>query len=179
MKKDYPVEVEWRPFELRPGTPPEGAPLPEHYRQTEGLSEAVQRMADDAGLAMKRPSLISNSRPALEAAEFAKDHGRFDEYHLGLFKAYWEEGKDIGSSQVLQEVAVAAGLDGDKLMASLEAGQYVESVTDQVEEAQAMGISAIPAFIVGRYYFMGAQPYEIFQRVMAQAQEKEEPPQPS
>lgn len=169
------MEVEWRAFELRPGTPPEGIPRKINPGETAELSPNVKRLADEAGLTMRRPWLIANSRPALEAAEFAKAHGRFDAYHLGLFKAYWEEGKDIGNRDVLREVAVASGLDGDELVVSLEKGQYAEAVTTQVEEAHMIGITAIPAFIIGRYYFLGAQPYEVFQQVMATAEGEASP----
>ncbi len=115
---------------------------------------------------MKKPAFIACSRPALEAAEHAKKQGRFDQFHLAVFKAYWEEGRNIGFRSVLRDLAERCGLDGDELEHCLNEGQYTERVDRQNEEARALGINGIPAYIVGGFLIEGAQPYDIFQRAM-------------
>ncbi len=113
---------------------------------------------------MIRPPFIASSRPALEAAEFAREKGKFDAFHLGLFKAYWEEGRNIGLRDVIRKVAEESGLDGEELDRALEERRFREAVDEQVREAAALGINGIPAFIVGKYFIEGAQPYSVFQR---------------
>lgn len=137
------------------------------------LSGHLGEMAKEAGLTMRRPGVTSNSRPALEATEYAKEKGRFEEFHDSLMKAYWEEGKNIGDMPVLEEIAGSSGLDWEELSRRLTERTYAERVDEQVEEARQYGINGIPAFIIGRYLFMGAQPYELFQKVMEKVLEEQ------
>ncbi len=115
---------------------------------------------------MKRPAFIACSRPALEAAEYAKEQAKFDQFHLAVFKAYWEEGRNIGLRSVLRSVAEGCGLDGDELERCLNEGRYADRIDRQNEEARAWGINGIPAYVIGDQLVEGAQPYEIFQRAV-------------
>lgn len=169
MKQDYAVEVEWRAFDLRPGTPPEGivrTPRPGEPSPGELVSGHLGEMAQAAGLVMRRAPITPYTRPAFEANEFAREHGRSEEFHLAAFKAYWEDGKNLGDRAVLKELAAGCGLDPDLLSHHLDHGTYAQQVQEQIDEAHGYGITGIPAFILGRYLFMGAQPYEFFQQVM-------------
>lgn len=158
--------MEWKAFELRPGTPPEGMPRPVKPGETGELSENVKHLADEIGLKMIRPSFTPNSRPALEAAEYAKEKGKFEAFHLAVFRAFWEDAKNIGLHDVLKEIAESCGLDGAELMRALDEGRYTAMVVKQDAEAHEMGINGIPAYIVGRYFIEGAQPYTVFQKAM-------------
>ncbi|MFC2016495.1 DsbA family protein [Chloroflexota bacterium] len=166
LKQDYGVEVEWKAFEIRPGTPLEGIPRHQKPGEVKELSPNIKNLSDEIGLQMKRPTFLACSRPALEAAEYAKEQAKFDQFHLATFKAYWEEGRNIGLISILRDVAERCGLDGDELEHCLNEGRYTERIDRQNEEARALGINGIPAYIVGGYLVEGAQPYEIFQRAM-------------
>ncbi len=174
LKKEYNVEVEWRPFELRPGTPPEGIPRKTRPGEAEPgqlLTGHLGEMAKEAGLVMRRAPLTPNSRPALEATEYAKDKGKFEEFHDYLMRGFWEDGKNIGDMAVLAEAAKSSGLDWEELSKHLTERTYSSRVDEQIDMAHRMGINAIPAFIIGRYFFMGAQPYELFKEVVDKALE--------
>ncbi len=174
MKRDFGVKVEWKAFELRPGLPPEGIPRPEKPGEGRELSPGVKRLADEVGLKMRRPDFIASSRLALEAAEFAREKGRFDEFHLALFKAYWEECRNIGRRDVLRDVAEKSGLPGDELLKALDEGRYSALVDAQNEEARRFGVSGIPAFIIGGCLVEGAQPYVVFQNAIGLMKKPEE-----
>lgn len=116
---------------------------------------------------MKRPDFIACSRPALEAAEYAKEKGKFDAFHLAVFKAYWEDARNIGQRDVLREVAEKCGLDGAELERVLEEGRYTATIEKQNEEARQLGVTGIPAYIVGSYFIEGAQPYSVFQKAVS------------
>ena len=86
LKSERPVEVDWRPFFLHPDTPPEGLRLSgearERWRPTH---DRLREMAADANMPMVFPELISNTRRALEATEYARERGRLEEFHrLGM-----------------------------------------------------------------------------------------------
>ncbi len=164
--------MEWRAFEIRPGTPVEGKPRRQKPGESNELSPAVKELAEAISLPMIRPSFLASSRPALEAAEFAKEQGKFEEFHLAVFKAYWEDGRNIGLRSVLRDIAIECGLDADEMEKSLVEGRYAEEVDRQNEEARQMGINGIPAYIIGRYFVEGAQPYEVFQRAISLTQKQ-------
>ena len=169
--------MEWRPFELRPGTPPEGIPRrirPGDIQPGDPVGGHLGEMAKEAGLVMRRSPLTPNSRPALEATEFAKEKGRFDEFHQITMKAYWEECRNIGDTAVLRELVEAAALDWDEFSHHLKKKTYSPRIEQQSAEAHSIGVTGIPAYIIDRYFFMGAQPYPLFQRVMEQVLSEQE-----
>ena len=115
---------------------------------------------------MRRPPVTPNTLYALEATEHANQRGLFYPFHLGLYKAYWEHGKDIGSLEVIRDVAVECGLDWPELEERLESSFYQDTAMSQFREAMELGIQGIPAFLIGEYLFTGARPYDTFKTVM-------------
>lgn len=167
LEKEFEVEVEWQPYELHPEIPPEGMPLPDLFgssARAEAYFDNLRRCAVEAGIDLQRPAIIANSRQALEAAEFAREHGRFDAYHLALFRAYFEEGRDIGDPNVLCGLAQECGLDGAALREALRSQRYASLVESRTEEARERGISGTPSFVFdGRFTLLGGQEYRVFQ----------------
>ncbi len=176
MQKEYDVDVEWKAFDLRPDTPPQGMPRKERPGQSpagQPVDGHLGDLAREAGLTMLRAPFTPYTRPAMQACEYAKTVGKFDELHLGLFKAYWERGANLGDMAVLKQEAAAAGLDADAMEQALATGVFAEQVQEQVDFAHRVGITGIPAFIVdGRYLLVGAQPYDTFKQVMARVLEE-------
>ena len=114
LQREFPVEVEWRPFELHPETPTTGADLRGRLGSSgraRAYRDNILMLAHESGLEMRMPMVVANSHLSLEAAEFARDHGGFEAYHRALFHAYFEEGRDIGDVEVLCEIARACGVD--------------------------------------------------------------------
>ena len=102
MAQDYDVEVTWLPFELHPEIPPEGMDLPPHIRAGfGGMSERLQRMAQEMGREMVIPDRIPNSRRALEVSEYAREQGKHDEFHRVVFQKFYGEGQDMSNWAVL------------------------------------------------------------------------------
>lgn len=168
MKADYNVQVEWLAFDLRPNTPPEGIPRtdpPGEKRVGLPVDGHLGEMAQEAGIIMRRPPIVAYTRSSMEVGELAKAQGKFDDYHLGALKAYWEDGKNIGDLKVLQEIGAHAGLDPAEIAEVLQDRRYAQAVQGQVDFAHQIGITGIPAYIVGRYLFTGAQQYDFFKMV--------------
>jgi predicted DsbA family dithiol-disulfide isomerase len=158
------VAASWLPFELHPEAPLEGSPMPERIRGAWGRLEAV---ADEVGLTMKRPDRVINSRLALSTAEFARDHGKYDEVRVALTKAHWEGTARLDRAEDLRRVVADAGLDPEELTRELAAGRYEALLDRHRADAESVGINAIPAHIVGqRYLLLGAQPHEAFIEVL-------------
>lgn len=159
----------WAPFELHPEAPPEGIPREAYFgrARSDAMRDRLQSVASEVGLTMESRDLIINSRRALAAAEFAREHGRFGAMHQALFKAHWELTGKLESVDDLVAVGAGVGLDPKALRVAIEDGRY-EAVLDETRlEAESAGINAIPAHVFGgRYLVLGAQPYEIFLQVL-------------
>jgi predicted DsbA family dithiol-disulfide isomerase len=130
-------------------------------------------MAEERGLSLHLPPVQPRSRKAFEAAALARDAGRFDPMHRALFKAFFEEGRDIADPAVLLDVGRSVGLDENALRDSLQDERYVGEVLDNQRQAQELGISSVPALIVvggdQAYLISGAQPLEMVRRAVETA----------
>ncbi len=168
LKAEYDVQVDWLPFFLHPEIPPEGMPLPDYLRaRTRSSTAHLQNMAHEAGLAMTMPEKISYSRLALEATEYARQHGRLEAFHRIVFRKYYGEGQDIGRWPVLRAAAEEAGVNSGEMQAAVEAGTFTAVVDGHVRQAVEWGITGVPTYIVGdQYAIVGAQPYSVFEQVM-------------
>jgi predicted DsbA family dithiol-disulfide isomerase len=75
-----------------------------------------------------------------------------------LFKAYFEDGKDIGERTVLIEAATEAGMDAALAETLLATDADRDAVRSEIETAQRMGIRGVPCFLIeNKYAVMGAQ----------------------
>jgi predicted DsbA family dithiol-disulfide isomerase len=108
-----------------------------------------------------------DSTPAHEAAEWAREQGQDDALRRGVFRAYFVEDRNIGSPEVLAQVARQVGLAEGDLRSALAEHRYLERVRAQYEEARALGVSSVPTFVADGYAVIGAQPLEVFRRLMA------------
>ena len=164
--------MEGRAYLLRPDTPAEGRVREARPGETaDELAEPLRGQARAANLVMRPPRHTPNSLYSLQATEYAQQQGKFLEYHRAAYRAYWDERADLGEPATLADIGSSVGLDGAALLQSLESGQYAQRVVDQYREALGYGISGIPTFVFDNLLFTGAQPYEVFQRVMDKALE--------
>ncbi|MQG20833.1 MAG: hypothetical protein FI725_02355 [SAR202 cluster bacterium] len=167
LKEDFTLEIDYKTFYLRPDIPPEGRVR--DFKDGEKAGDPVGgRMAEaaaDAGVIMRRAPLTPNSRFSFEASEYAKDKGIFEPFHTLCYKSFWEDGANLGEISVLQDIGKAVGLDPDELKKEIDRGTYTARAQSQYEEATKLGVQGIPSFVIGRYFFSGAQPYELFKEV--------------
>ncbi|GHG92321.1 DsbA family oxidoreductase [Comamonas sp. JC664] len=156
------LDIHWRAFELSP-TPVRVRASTESPDRA-AWTRAASPLAGQRGVTLKQPPLQPRSRLALEAAEFAKDAEAFAPFHSALFRAFFEDGQDIGDLRVLGDLARDVGLDPESLTRALEAGRYTARVLADEEEAQRLGIRGVPAMrLAGEgpvLLLTGAQPEE-------------------
>jgi predicted DsbA family dithiol-disulfide isomerase len=136
----------WHAYELRPEPVPLPHPDSDYIR--EHWQRRVYPMAAERGLTMRLPRRPSRSRRALETAMFAREHGRFEPVDRALFRARFEDDRDISDPGVLVAMAEAAGLDGAALVQALETRRHEADVLKDVTLAETLGVRAVPAMIV-------------------------------
>jgi predicted DsbA family dithiol-disulfide isomerase len=180
------VSVRWHAYELRPDPAPlpdpSGAYLREHWETR------VAPMAAGRGLAMTQPRRSIRSRRALQAALYAREHGRFRELDRLLFRARFEQDADISDLDVLSQLAQFAGLDGEAAAYAVAQNAYLGPLRDDVALAGRLGVSGVPAAFVGpetsdlRDFFAeaeqvsGAVPYEWLGAALERALDREPAP---
>jgi predicted DsbA family dithiol-disulfide isomerase len=108
-------------------------------------------------------SLTANTRLAHESTEYAREKGKLLKYHRAVFDKFYGKGEDISQWNVLRDAARSVGLDADEMQREVESGRYTAQVNTMVREAQQIGISGVPTYVLNdRYAIVGAQPYEVF-----------------
>jgi predicted DsbA family dithiol-disulfide isomerase len=170
LKAEYQVDVEWRPYYLRPDTPPEGMDLPDYIlrARASGADDRLQKMAKLHGMEFKSPDRIYNTRIAHEATEYAREHGLGLEFHRVVFRKVYADGQDPSKWDALRSAAEEVGLDAGDMQSIVDGGKYSAEVADQVRQAQEIGVTGVPTYVINdRYAVVGAQPYEVFKRALA------------
>ena len=169
LKREYDLAVEWRPFEIHPETPREGAlteelPFPKGYLEMAFAN--VKRLADEDGITLKFSGKLPNSRLALYISEFARKKGKFEEFHKLVLEAYWLEGKDIGDKNLLLDLAESVGLNKNEIEVYLSTDEPFKVVQKSLKELRTYGINGVPTFLIEDRLIVGAQPYEIFKNLI-------------
>ena len=127
----------------------------------------IFRVARETGVELHVPDCWMDSSAALEGAEFAREQGKFAEYHHALFTAAYEERMDISDRSTLLELATGIGLSATHLEQALQAGTFTEQVKEAEAEATTFGIVGYPTFMLGKFPLIGIQPAETM-RLMIQ-----------
>ncbi|MEN9755525.1 MAG: hypothetical protein RLZ07_1907 [Pseudomonadota bacterium] len=180
---DYnePVIVRWHPFQLDPTIPLEGldrkAYMAKKFPDPSYLKNAHERLkslGDALGLKFDFEAIAKspNTLDAHRLIQWADDPEQQDKIVTALFKAYFEQGRDIGNKALLTEIAVKNGFEQPDIEQRLAGKDDIESVQAEIEEAQRIGVTGVPFFIFNRKLAAsGAQPPEQLLAAMRQAQD--------
>ena len=177
------VQIEYHSFELAPDTPVDfegsevdflaghkGIPVD----QARMMIDRVTGVAANAGLDYDYDALQhTKTLKAHELLHFAKEQGLQLELSERLFRAYFTEGRHVGRVDELVELAGEVGLDADASREALASGRYGAAVQADIAQAGAYGINGVPFFVFeGKYGVSGAQPAEVFSKVLTQVAEE-------
>ena len=170
LRKHYNIETRWTAFPLHPETPEEGLTLEELFagRSTniKKIKSHLKQVADELGLPLSDREKTYNSRLAQELAKWAERQGRGDPYHEAVFRAYFVGGKNIGKMDELVDLAKSIGLPEEKARSVLELRTMKEAVDSDWRRSHAIGITAVPTFVVDHQAVVGFQPYEVLEQFL-------------
>ncbi|MGA5701577.1 DsbA family oxidoreductase [Peterkaempfera bronchialis] len=183
------VEVAYRPYQLAPEASPEAEPLEPVLRRKFGdrVSEMHAHLAEVGsreGIAFDFANAKSvNTLLAHRLLHLAEtEYGTTAQATLknALLHAYFVEGGNVGDRDQLTELAVAAGLDRDRVTAYLASDEGTAEVQARISEAQLMGITAVPTFVFeGKWAVQGAQEASTFLQVLEQVAAETATPTPN
>ena len=150
---------------------PKALDLPDYIlkARANGSEERLQSLADMHGLKFRSTERIYNTRLAHEATEYAREHGKVNEFHRVVFRKVYADGQDPSQWNVLRSAAEEVGLDADDIQSVVVGGKYTAEVAGQVRYAQEIGVSGVPTYVINdRYAIVGAQQYEVFKNALVQ-----------
>ena len=159
-------DVTWRPFELNPDMPICGVDRMSYRTQKFGSWERSQALDADVAAAGKRVGinfrhdLMTRTPNSFQAHRLILLAGRDDRQNAvvdALFKAYFTEGRNVGETSVLVEIAAEAGLDAERVLKFLHSNVGVDEIRSQEQSAMNAEISGVPTFMLdGEVIFSGA-----------------------
>ncbi len=164
---EFPIQPVWKGFEIHPEVPPEGIPIA-HFtpEMISSLEARVVGLAEEIGLEMRMPERLSNSHLALLGAEFARENDRLNEYHEAVFRAYFQQGKDIGDIEELVEITRRIGMDTDSFRRDVTSGRHEHMLEASLREARSLSLTAVPSFVFADgSIVVGVQSYDVFRPV--------------
>jgi predicted DsbA family dithiol-disulfide isomerase len=157
-------EVVTLPFQAHPDIPPLGI---DAGARVGPMYTALEREAAAVGLPLHWPPRLPNSRLALAAAEWARQHWPHAarEFHRDLFAAHFALGEDLGDPAVIDRHAIVAGVPLDDLHAALADCSAFAAVREAELLGQRHGVSGTPAWLSGDHLILGLRGAAEFERL--------------
>jgi predicted DsbA family dithiol-disulfide isomerase len=171
------VAITWLPYELNPYMPAEGMDRTAYLDAKFGpgkrkeIEIRLSEAALESGITFNWSKVTKsvNTRMAHMLVAAASTVQRGSEMKAALFKAYFQEGRDIGDLEILVAIAVEQGFDEQAARDELTNDELRETVIGLEAHAAQVGVTGVPFFIVdGKLAVSGAQTAEVWTQVFAQ-----------
>lgn len=174
------IEILWKSFQLDATLPMVAEDSCQQYlvkrkgmntHQVEEMLQQVTTAAKNVGLNYNfDQSIMVNTFKAHQLLQFAKVNNKSQEAEEILFSAYFIEGKDVADTETLVQLGQDMGLQAADVRNILDQDSYSDQVYQDIQEAQEIGVSGVPFFVLNRKYAVsGAQPPAVFLDVLTQA----------
>lgn len=172
------AEVYYHPFFLNPDIPEAGANFREYMHAKGGGRVPLEAFFAGPREAGQRVGLVFNFEAIEHAPNSIRSHCLIESLPEpeqpamidAIYRAYFEDGRDIGRIDVLADIAAEQGYDRGAVQALLESGQGRQMVMQKAGEAARLGINGVPFFVIDSLFgFSGAQPPEMMLRAIQQA----------
>jgi predicted DsbA family dithiol-disulfide isomerase len=182
VKDEVKVELHFQPFELNPKMPPEGQDIIEHltekYRMTAEQvaqnQDHIRQRGAELGFhfnmdGRKRTYNTFDAHRLLHWAESEEQGSRQHALKRALLEAYFTEGQDPSSHEVLLDAAEKVGLDRTRAAAILVSDTYSGAVREREQLYLSQGIHSVPSVIFNeKHLIQGGQPVETFEQALLQ-----------
>ena len=165
-------EINWKPYELHPEIPENGYDKKLYMQQRFGdLSgkaspyKQIEKIGKSLGFDFNfsKSERIPNTFNAHRLLWKARECGIQTELSEALFKCYFTEGKDIGSKEVLLEVATKVGMDLETMQLFLDSKEGGQETADEEMSFIEKSIGAVPTYFINeKYIIQGGQEPETF-----------------
>ena len=181
------LEIHWHSYQLDPEAPQSQSisnteRLAQKYGRTLAEVEEMQRnIADKAkaeGIEFNWQHANSgNTFNAHRLIHLAQSKGLGNEAQEALFYSYMTQGLKIGERETLEDVAARIGLNPVEVDDLLDGNEFADFVEfDQEVAREQLKVTGVPFFVFDqRIALAGAQPRDVFLKVLEKAQQAPEP----
>ncbi|MEZ0327031.1 MAG: dihydrofolate reductase family protein [Fimbriimonas sp.] len=147
LQREFGVEIDWCPFEIHPDNLWEEERLTGQPGMPSRLDLHVWAEQTDIPKVQRNPKMRTHN--AHLAVEYAKDEGSADALVEAIYRAYWEEGRDIDDPDVLIQLALGIICDLDALEQTIAKKTYADRIIPFNEPAYEQGVTHVPCFFIG------------------------------
>ncbi len=175
----YDVVTRFRPYQLNPGLPAGGVDRHAFYARKfpdpERLATAREAIKENARLAgfsfdPAAPALLPNTVKAHQIIRLSHFTGKEDAATLAIYRAFWDDLRDIGDDRTLIDIAKSVGIDDGLAAAALGSPEDAAMVEAECDSFQRAGVSGVPTFIVNeRTGFSGGMAPDMLASALSKA----------
>ena len=170
LQQAFNVDVQLVHFPLHPDTPAEGRLMADFYasRGMDPHQMYLQMKArmDDEGLPYGERTHTYNSRLAQELGKWGDTIEGGEVLHDAFYRGYFVDRRNIGDPEVLLDIVKQQGLPVEAAREVLEQRSFSDGVDADWEKSRQAGVTGVPTFVAGGYGVVGAQPYEVLEKLM-------------
>jgi predicted DsbA family dithiol-disulfide isomerase len=170
------LHVHWKPFQLNPNAPKDGMNRQEYRARKFGSAATGKQLEDRVAAAGVEEGIhfrfdqiekVPNTFDSHRLIWLAGKNGNQNALVENLFEAYFLNGEDVGSPEVLRSIAAQSGVDASEILHS-DIGK--QEVTAEELRARTAGVNGVPTFFVnGAPITSGAQQPEVLARLLGDA----------
>ncbi|MBW4560933.1 MAG: DsbA family oxidoreductase [Mojavia pulchra JT2-VF2] len=173
------INIRWHPFLLDDSVPASGYEFRNFMQARKGFGEAeLQRLfnytrlkGEAAGVKLDfdKIHLAVNTKLSHRLIEIAPENLKNDVVEA-IYKAYFEEGKNIGDIEVLVAIGIAHQMDATELRQQLNDNVALNAVVTESKFARTDGITSVPFFIINnKVKIDGSHSVEVFLQALNRA----------
>ena len=167
LQKEIEFEINWKPYELHPEIPENGYDKKLYMQQKFGDQvgsfspyKQIEELGKELGFEFNfsKSERIPNTFRAHRLLWKAREFDLQSELSEALFEAYFTKGKDIGSIDILSEIASNLGMNKEKITKFLESKEGGQETADEEMNFIEKSIGAVPTYFINdKYIIQGGQ----------------------
>ncbi|MDY6902599.1 MAG: DsbA family oxidoreductase [Cyanobacteriota bacterium] len=169
-----PVDIHWHPFLLEDSVPSEGYEFRNFMQQRKGMSlQQLQQMFDYTRQIGEAAGVILDFENVRLAVNTTLSHQLIElapkplksKVVEEIYKAYFESGLNLGSIDIIVEIAKSCGIYSPEILKQLNDIEFRDVVVEKSNKARSLGINSVPFFILNNEIkISGSQLKETFLR---------------
>ena len=171
LKSELDFEISWKPYELHPEIPKEGYNKNLYMQQKFGSSGGKSRYDEITKIGeslnfnfnFSKAERIPNTFMAHRLLWKSEEYNLQTELSEALFSAYFTDGLDIGSKEILSQISKSVGMNKDETLKFLDSKEGGQETADLEMNFIEKSIGAVPTYFINdKYIIQGGQEPETF-----------------
>ena len=171
LKSELDFEISWKPYELHPEIPQEGYDKNLYMQQKFSSSGGKSRYDEITKIGetlnfnfnFSKAERIPNTFMAHRLLWKSEEYKLQTELSEALFSAYFTDGLDIGSKEILAKISESVGMNKDETLKFLDSKEGGQETADLEMNFIEKSIGAVPTYFINdKYIIQGGQEPETF-----------------